>query len=275
MDTTARPKILLADDADVGRAILRSLLRKDFEVVEGRNGLEAIRALEASGGGLAAVVLDVMMPVMDGFRVLQFMREKELIGRIPAIMLTAISDTDAKVRCYEAGATDVVEKPYDEKLIVQKIRALVSVFSARAAEAAAGDEAGAFADGLLDAMPDAVYATDPGTHRITFCNAAFRDLPGAPADPVGHDLRTCMPEAFVNAATEVWEDLVLRRVRSERFFVLPGDRRVWRLSYNALLDDAGEISDLVGHVSDVSLFFRAAPSLAATLLPNQQQENRP
>ena len=275
MDTTARPKILLADDADVGRAILRSLLRKEFDVVEARNGLEAIRALESSEGGLSAVVLDVMMPVMDGFRVLQFMREKELIGRIPAIMLTAISDTDAKVRCYEAGATDVVEKPYDEKLIVQKIRALVSVFSARAAEAAAGDEAGAFADGLLDALPDAVYATDPGTHRITFCNAAFRDLPGAPADPVGHDLRTCMPEAFVNAATEVWEDLVLRRVRSERFFVLPGDRRVWRLSYNALLDDAGEISDLVGHVSDVSLFFRAAPSLAAALLPNHQQENRP
>ena len=275
MDTTARPKILLADDADVGRAILRSLLRKEFDVVEARNGLEAIRALESPEGVLSAVVLDVMMPVMDGFRVLQFMREKELIGRIPAIMLTAISDTDAKVRCYEAGATDVVEKPYDEKLIVQKIRALVSVFSARAAEAAAGDEAGAFADGLLDAMPDAVYATDPGTHRITFCNAAFRDLPGAPADPVGHDLRTCMPEAFVNAATEVWEDLVLRRVRSERFFVLPGDRRVWRLSYNALLDDAGEISDLVGHVSDVSLFFRAAPSLAATLLPNHQQENRP
>jgi CheY-like chemotaxis protein len=275
MDTTARPKILLADDADVGRAILRSLLRKDFDVLEARNGLEAIRALESSDGGLAAVVLDVMMPVMDGFRVLRFMREKELIGRIPAIMLTAISDTDAKVRCYEAGATDVVEKPYDEKLIVQKIRALVSVFSARAAEAAAGDEAGAFADGLLDALPDAVYATDPGTHRITFCNAAFRDLPGAPADPVGSDIRACMPEAFVNAATEVWEDLVLRRVRSERFFGLPGDRRVWRLSYNALLDDAGEISDLVGHVSDVSLFFRAAPSLAATLIPEQQQENRP
>lgn len=270
MDTNARPKILLADDADVGRAILRSLLRKEFDVVEACNGLEAIRALESSEGGLSAVILDVMMPVMDGFRVLRFMREKELIGRIPAIMLTAISDTDAKVRCYEAGATDVVEKPYDEKLIVQKIRALVSVFSARAAEAAAGDEAGAFADGLLDALPDAVYATDPGTHRVTFCNAAFRDLPGAPADPVGHDLRTCMPEAFVNAATEVWEDLVLRRVRSERFFVLPGDRRVWRLSYNALLDDAGEISDLVGHVSDVSLFFRAAPSLAATLLPSHQ-----
>ena len=274
MDTPERPTILLADDADVGRAILRSLLRKDFDVVEARNGLEAIRSLESSAGGLAAVVLDVMMPVMDGFRVLQFMREKELIGRVPAIMLTAISDSDAKVRCYKAGATDVVEMPYDEKLIVHKIRALVSVFSARAAEAAAGDEAGAFADGLLDAMPDAVYATDPGTHRITFCNAAFRDLPGAPADPVGSDLRACMPPAFVAAATAVWEDLLLRRVRSERFFRIPGDERVWRLSYNALLDDAGEITDLVGHVADASLFFRAAPSLAAALL-DKPQDYRP
>ena len=85
-----------------------------------------------------------------------------------------------------------------------------------------------------------------------------------------------MPAAFVRAATEVWEDLLLRRVRTDRYFRLPGDRRVWRLSYNALLDDAGEISDLVGHVADVSFFFRTAPSLAATLLPTPSQpENQP
>ena len=127
-----------------------------------------------------------------------------------------------------------------------------------------------------DALPDAVYATDPATHRITFCNAVFRELPGAPSEPVGSDLRTSMPAAFVRAATEVWEDLLLRRVRTDRYFRLPGDRRVWRLSYNALLDDAGEISDLVGHVADVSFFFRTAPSLAATLLPNPSQpENQP
>ena len=202
-------------------------------------------------------------------RVLRFMRENGLAGRIPAIMLTAIADTDAKIRCYDAGATDVVEKPYDEKLILHKVRALHAAFSARTAETAADNAGGDLATDVLDALPDAVYATNPATHRITFCNAVFRELPGAPADPVGADLRTCMPAAFVRAATEVWEDLVLRRVRSDRFFRLPGDRRVWRLSYNALLDDAGEISDLVGHVADVTSLFRTAPSLAATLLPGQ------
>ena len=59
MQTSEKPKILLADDADVGRSILRALLRKDFDVVEARNGLEAIRALETSGGRFAAVILDV------------------------------------------------------------------------------------------------------------------------------------------------------------------------------------------------------------------------
>ena len=276
MQTSEKPKILLADDADVGRSILRALLRKDFDVVEARNGLEAIRALETSGGRFAAVILDVMMPVMDGFRVLQFMRESELFGHVPAIMLTALSDTASKIRCYEAGATDVIEKPYDEKIIVHKLRALHAAFAARADEAAAGHAGGDLAAALLDAMPDAVYATDPATHRITFCNAVFRELPGAPSEPVGSDLRTSMPAAFVRAATEVWEDLLLRRVRTDRYFRLPGDRRVWRLSYNALLDDAGEISDLVGHVADVSFFFRTAPSLAATLLPNPSQpENQP
>ncbi len=269
MDTNERPKVLLADDADVGRSILRALLRRDFDIVEARNGLEAIRALETSDGRFAAVILDVMMPVMDGYRVLQFMRERELFGRVPVIMLTALSDTNAKIRCYEAGATDVVEKPYDEKLILHKVRALHEAFSARAEEAA-GHAGSDLATDVLDALPDAVYATNPATHRITFCNAVFRELPGAPADPVGSDLRACMPAAFVHAATEVWEDLVLRRVRSDRFFRLPGDRRVWRLSYNALLDDAGEISDLVGHVADVTSLFRTAPSLAATLLPGQQ-----
>lgn len=268
MKDQERPKILLADDADIGRSILRALLRKDFEVVEARNGLEAIRILETSAGHFAAVILDVMMPVMDGFRVLQFMRERELLGSVPVIMLTALSDTSAKIRCYEAGATEVIEKPYDEKLIVHKVRALHAAFSACAAEVGAGS----LSSDLIDALPDAVYATDPASHRITVCNAAFREFPGAPAEPVGMDLRACMPPAFVRAATEVLDDLVLRRVRSDRFFRIPGDPRVWRISYNALLDDAGEISDLVGHVADVTLFFQAAPSLAAAFLANQSQE---
>lgn len=249
MDTSEKPKILIADDADIGRSILRALLRKEFDVVEASNGLEAVKALSTEGGRFAAVLLDVMMPVMDGFGVLRFMRENGLAGRIPAIMLTAIADTDAKIRCYDAGATDVVEKPYDEKLLVRKIRVLADVFAARpaAAEAGEAEARAAFAEGVLDALPDAVYATDPSTHRVTLANAAFRELPGVPAEPVGRDIRECLPAA-ADAILAVWEILVMRRARVERDFRLPGDPRLWRVSYNALLDESGQITDLVGHI---------------------------
>ncbi len=259
MDTNEKLKILVADDADIGRSILRALLRKEFDVVEARNGAEAVNALSTEGGRFAAVILDVMMPVMDGFGVLKFMEENGLVGSFPVIMLTAIADQDAKARCYDAGATDVVEKPYDEKLLVRKVRAIASLFAAAHASAApaaqhASDAAEAragFFEGLLDSIPDAVYATDPDTHRVTWANAVFRELPGVPEEPVGTDIRECLPSA-AESIVAVWEDLTLRRVRSEREFRIQGDSRVFRLSYNALLDDAGGISDLVGCISDVT-----------------------
>ena len=255
MDTKEKLKILVADDADIGRSILRALLRKEFDVVEARNGAEAVNALSTEGGRFAAVILDVMMPVMDGFGVLKFMEENGLVGSFPVIMLTAIADQSAKARCYDAGATDVVEKPYDEKLLVRKIRAVASLFAsarASAVEAPPRDELEAraeFAEGLLDSIPDAVYATNPDTHLVTWANAVFRELPGVPEEPVGRDIRECLPSA-ADAVVAGWEDLTLRRVRSEREFRIPGDSRVFRLSYNALLDDAGGISDLVGCIAD-------------------------
>ena len=270
-----RPKVLLADDSEFGRTILKTLLRNDFDVVEARNGLEAIQVLSTSPGSLAAAILDVMMPVMDGFRVLKFMREKDLLGRIPAIMITAISDADSKVRCYEAGATDLIEKPIDEKIFVHKVRALVSCISARSARSEEEDEARAYAEGLLDALPDAVFATDPNTHAIKFCNETFRNLPGIIGDPIGHDIREVLPEHVTRIVVSVWEDLVIQHRRTFRLFRFPGDPRVWCVSYNALLDDAGEISDYVAHFADATRYVRAAPGLETALHIDQDTVTAP
>ena len=262
-----KSKILIADDADVGRSILRALLRKDFDIVEARNGSEAISALTTEGGRFAAVICDVMMPITDGFGVLKFMEENGLLGSFPVIMLTAISDTDARARCYDAGATDVVEKPYDEKLLVRKVRAIVSLFdsvhasSGSPAGSSDAEERASFAEGLLESIPDAVYTTDPTTHKVTWANSAFRELPGVPAEPVGVDIRECL-SSVTGALVAVWEDLMLHRIRSQREFRLPGDPRLWRVSYNALLDAAGEISDLVGCVSDVTPRAEPGPAVA-------------
>lgn len=114
--------ILVADDAAIDRRIVKLLLRRDYEVEEAEDGLEAVRRLEANPDRYAAVLLDMMMPVMNGAQVLNWMREHQFLDRVPVIAFTAISDVDGHIRCYESGAIDIIEKPFDEKMFTYKLR---------------------------------------------------------------------------------------------------------------------------------------------------------
>lgn len=279
MDTSqnpqSRPRILIADDADIGRQIVKTLISSDFDVVEARNGLEAIRILTNSPGSFAGIISDVNMPVMDGYRVLMFLREQDLLGRIPVIFVTAATDDDTISRCFEAGATDVIVKPLSPKTFLPKIRAIVSYVAGQNASATKESKDSAYFMDILDAIPDAVFATDPETHAIKFCNAAFLDLPGMAADPVGHHIRKVFPANVAATVNAVWEDIVLRRIRSTRYFRFPSDPRVWRISYNALLNEIGEISDYVGNIADATQYVSAAPELETALRIDQNPESMP
>lgn len=117
-----KEKILVADDAAIDRRIVKLLLRKDYEIEEAADGLEAVQHLEANPDGYAAILLDMLMPTMDGFQVMAWMREHRLIDRMPVIALTAISDVDGHIKCFESGAIDIVEKPFNEKMLIYKLR---------------------------------------------------------------------------------------------------------------------------------------------------------
>lgn len=114
--------ILVADDAAIDRRIVKLLLRKDYEVEEAADGLETVRRLEANGERYAAVLLDMLMPVMNGAQVMGWMREHQLINRVPVIAFTAISDAQGRIKCYDSGAFDIIEKPFDEKMLLYKLR---------------------------------------------------------------------------------------------------------------------------------------------------------
>lgn len=114
--------ILVADDAAIDRRIVKLLLRKDYEVEEAADGLETVRHLEANGERYAAVLLDMLMPVMNGAQVMNWMREHQLIDRTPVIAFTAISDAEGRIKCYDSGAFDIIEKPFDEKMLLYKLR---------------------------------------------------------------------------------------------------------------------------------------------------------
>ena len=114
--------ILVADDVEFVRGILKMLLRRDYDVVEAADGREAMACLNEMGDSIMCVLLDIKMPGVDGYGVLDYMRRTGLIDRIPVIALTSVSDPQGHIRCYESGVIDLIEKPYDEDLLLYKIR---------------------------------------------------------------------------------------------------------------------------------------------------------
>jgi len=116
-----RLKILVADDTDTDRLILESILRREgHQVVVACNGVEAIAVYEAERPDL--VLLDALMPVMDGFGAAP--RIKELAGDelVPIIFLTSLSDTESLVHCLDAGGDDFLSKPYNRVILQAKIK---------------------------------------------------------------------------------------------------------------------------------------------------------
>ena len=108
-----KPQILLVDDSEMNRLILTEILQGDYRILEAKDGRECMDALQAEAGNLALVLLDINMPVMDGFEVLKAMNANHTIEDIPVIMISS-DDSDAAIRkSYELGASDYVNRPLE------------------------------------------------------------------------------------------------------------------------------------------------------------------
>ena len=245
------PRILIADDADIGRSILKTLLKRDSEVLEARNGLEVIRLLQSDAENIDILILDYMMPVMDGLKVLAFMRENGLLSRIPVLMLTAVSDPEGIIRCLDAGAADVIEKPYEPRVLLAKIRAAItrmSTIQAEVEERVSAESDGDLYEAVLDALPQAIFIEDPATRLVTYVNASFRAFPGMLPEPVGHPHSDLLPQKEASAVTAAVDDLL--RYRAQRPISLMGpDGNRYAVLFNALLDDTGAISHIIGSIT--------------------------
>jgi adenylate cyclase len=115
-------RILAVDDDALNRDMLtRRLDKLGYEVTEAATGREALAKLK--DGGFDLVLLDILMPDLDGFQALEFMKADPRLKHIPVIMLTALDDVDSTVRCIEAGAEDYVPKPFNPVILRARITA--------------------------------------------------------------------------------------------------------------------------------------------------------
>ena len=122
-------KILIVDDSELNRSLLADMLCDEYEIMEAENGLEALKLMERHHFELSLVLLDIVMPEMDGFEVLVMMNKNEWIERIPVIIIsseTAAAYTDA---AYDLGATEYVNRPFDPKTIRRRVSNTIMLYS--------------------------------------------------------------------------------------------------------------------------------------------------
>ena len=127
--------VLVVDDDEANRNVLgRRLMKLGYGIIEARDGVEALERLADTNAGIDLVLLDVMMPRLDGFEVLARHRADPAIRHIPVIMISALDDMASVVRCIEAGAEDYLPKPFDPVLLKARVSACMEKKRLRDAE---------------------------------------------------------------------------------------------------------------------------------------------
>ena len=124
-----KPQILLVDDSAMNRMMLTEILGDSYHILEAENGRECMEKLQAETGNIALVLLDINMPVMDGFEVLKAMNANHTIEDIPVIMISS-EDSDATIRrSYELGASDYVNRPFDARIVYRRVTNTIKLYA--------------------------------------------------------------------------------------------------------------------------------------------------
>lgn len=113
--------ILIVDDSELNRMMLAAMLGENYEILEASDGIEALSVIQKYETSIDLVLLDIVMPGMDGFEVLKVMSQKHWIDTIPVIMISAENDTSYMEKAYELGATDYIKRPYESYIIHRRI----------------------------------------------------------------------------------------------------------------------------------------------------------
>ena len=113
--------ILIVDDSELNRMMLAAMLGENYEILEASDGVEALSVIQKYETSIDLVLLDIVMPGMDGFEVLKVMNQKHWIDTIPVIMISAENDTSYMEKAYELGATDYIKRPYESYIIHRRI----------------------------------------------------------------------------------------------------------------------------------------------------------
>ena len=124
-----RSKVLIVDDMELNREMLAAILEKDYPILEADSGKKAIATIQQHQDEIAVVLLDLIMPEMDGYAVLEVMKKQAWLKTIPVLVITAESKAEVESKCFEMGVSDFIKKPFDNAIVRNRVKNIVDLFA--------------------------------------------------------------------------------------------------------------------------------------------------
>lgn len=126
-----RNKVLIVDDEELNRELLRQIFEKDYEILMAKDGKEAIQIVNQNIQELVVILLDLIMPVFSGDQVLQVLNANKVLERVPVIMITADTDVEMAMACYTLGAVEIVNKPLVAQIIHKRVMNTIEMYQSK------------------------------------------------------------------------------------------------------------------------------------------------
>lgn len=123
--------ILIADDAEINRGMLRLIFEEQFDILEAETGQEAMDLLDAHHEEIVMLFLDLIMPEKTGLEVMEYMQKQGYMDTVPVIMITGEATADTDVKAYEYGASDIIYKPFEPKVVMRRTINIMELFENR------------------------------------------------------------------------------------------------------------------------------------------------
>ena len=124
-----KKRILIVDDSEMNRDILKDILEDDFEILEAENGVIGVELLKKYSIDISLVLLDIVMPEMDGFEVLEIMNQYSWIEDIPVVMISAEGSSTYIRKAYELGVTDFISRPFDDAIVYRRVNNTIMLYA--------------------------------------------------------------------------------------------------------------------------------------------------
>ena len=128
-EETERETVLIIDDSEMNRAILTEMLQADFDILEAESGEAGMQILQEKKESISLVMLDIVMPGMDGFEVLGYMNRAGMMDTLPVIMISSEDSQSVVRRAYDMGASDYISRPFDAQIVYRRVMNTIMLYA--------------------------------------------------------------------------------------------------------------------------------------------------